>query len=88
MELTYCEEPLYGGKFLLVCPYGGEEGSGYGKGDGIVTGRRLQGAVCWVNHPHRRSDGTMPPNAHGVLVTQDQAISGGVAGHLEKVRHT
>ena len=55
MELVYREEALYGGKFLLVRPYGGEEGSGYGEGDGSVSGSKLSGRVRWVNHPHRRS---------------------------------
>jgi hypothetical protein len=74
MELVYREEPLYQGKFLVVRPYGGEEGSGYGEGDGSVRGPKLSGAVRWVNHPHRRSDGTMLPDAHGVIVTDDGAL--------------
>ena len=74
MELIYREEALYSDKFVLVRPYEGEEGSGYGEGDGSVTGERIQGSMRWVNHPHRRSDGTMIPEAHGVIVTQDKAI--------------
>ena len=68
MELVYREEPLYHGKFLLIRPYDGEEGTGYGEGDGRVTGPKLQGSLRWVNHPHRRSDGTMLPDAHGSLL--------------------
>ena len=67
MELAYREEPTYGGKFLVVQPYGSEEGTGYGEGDGTFTGPRLQGKARWVNHPHRRSDGMMLPDAHGVI---------------------
>ena len=74
MELVYREEPLYHGKFLLIRPYDGEEGTGYGEGDGHVTGPKLQGSLRWVNHPHRRSDGTMLPDAHGVIVTDDNAV--------------
>ena len=74
MELVYREVPLYNGKFLLVRPYNGQEGTGYGEGDGNVTGPRLQGMLRWVNHPHRRNDGTMLPDAHGVIVTHDNAI--------------
>lgn len=74
MVLAYRDEPLTGSKFLLVRPYGGEEGSGYGEGDGSVSGPRLQGTVRWVNHPHRRSDGTMLPDAHGIIVTPDKAV--------------
>jgi hypothetical protein len=74
MDLAYREEPLTGGKFLLVRPYGGEEGTAYGEGDGTITGPRLQGTLRWVNHPHRRSDGIMLPDAHGIIVTQDHAV--------------
>ncbi len=74
MELVYRAEPLYADKFLLVLPYGGAEGTGYGEGDGTVTGSRIQGSLRWVNHPHRRSDGVMLPDAHGVIVTHDNAI--------------
>jgi hypothetical protein len=74
MELVYREVPLYHGKFLLIRPYDGEEGTGYGEGDGHVTGPKLQGSLRWVNHPHRRSDGTMLPDAHGVIVTDDNAV--------------
>jgi hypothetical protein len=80
MELAYREEKTYNGKVALVRPYGGEEGSAYGEGDGTVNGPRLKGNVRWVNHPHRRSDGTMLPNAHGIIATEDGAI---VMFHLE-----
>lgn len=65
MELTYR------GGFTLVRPYGGEEGAAYGEGDGRATGPRLAGAIRWVNHPRRRSDETMLPDAHGVITTDD-----------------
>lgn len=74
MELVYREQPLSSDKFLLVRPYGGEEGTGYGEGDGTVTGPRIRGSLRWVNHPHRRSDGTMLPDAHGIIVTDDHAV--------------
>ena len=74
MELVYRQEPLYAGKFMLVRPYGGEEGTGYGEGDGSVSGPRIQGSLRWVNHAHRRSDGAMLPDAHGVIVTHDHAL--------------
>src|SRR3989440_10444649 len=69
-----CEMQLsYQGGFSLVKPYGGEEGSGYGSGDGRADGPRLTGAVQWTNHPRRRSDGRMLPNARGLVPTQDGA---------------
>jgi hypothetical protein len=74
MVLGYRDEPHTGEKFLPVRPYGGEEGTGYGEGDGTVTGPRIQGTMRWVNHPHRRSDGIMLPDAHGIIVTPDQSV--------------
>lgn len=56
--------------FLLVQPFGGEEGAGYGEGDGTVTGR-LSGRVRWVNHPRRRSDAVMLPSTDGWVETDD-----------------
>ena len=39
-----CEMELaYRGPFELVKPYGGEEDSGYGEGEGTVTGERMAG---------------------------------------------
>jgi hypothetical protein len=74
MELAYREEPLTGAKFQLVRPYGGEEGTGYGEGNGKVKGPRIEGNLRWVNHPHRRNDGIMLPDAHGIIVTNDHAV--------------
>ena len=73
MESAYREESAYRDKFLLIRPYGGEEGTGYGEGDGTFTGPKLRGTARWVNHPHRRSDGAMLPDAHGVILTADGA---------------
>lgn len=73
MEFVFQEMSELGTKFLLIHPYGGEEGSGYGEGTGTVTGPRLQGGLRWVNHPHRRSDGAMLPDTHGVVQTDDGA---------------
>lgn len=58
----------------MAKPYGGEEGSGYGEGDGNVVGEKIRGTLKWVNHPHRRSDGAMLPNAQGVIKTDDGAL--------------
>jgi hypothetical protein len=69
-----CEMELgYRGPFELVKPYGGEEGSGYGEGGGIVLGDKMAGQVRWVNHPRRRSDGRMLPDAGGIVRTRDGA---------------
>jgi hypothetical protein len=76
MELTYRDIELgdWTGNFALIRPYGGDEGSAYGEGDGSVDGEKLKGRARWVNHPHRRSDGEMLPDAHGIIRTEDGAI--------------
>lgn len=74
LDLTYRQLPLLNEDFALVRPYGTEEGTGYGEGDGNISGERLKGTVRWVNHPHRRSDSTMLPDAHGMILTDDHAV--------------
>ena len=59
------------GGFTLVRPYGGEEGAGYGEGRRAGDRPRLAGSIRWVNHPRRRSDGTMLPDVHGVITTDE-----------------
>lgn len=72
LELAHQEEPVYGRLNVLVRPYGSEEGTAYGEGGGAFTGS-IQGKARWVNHPRRRSDGTMLPETHGVIMTDDGA---------------
>ncbi len=74
MTLTYRKESAYNAPFIILRPYGGEEGSAYGEGDGVITGERLSGTSRWVNHPHRRSDKTMLPNTNGIITTHDGAF--------------
>jgi hypothetical protein len=76
MRLTYRDTELedWTGKLAMIRPYGGEEGSAYGEGDGFVTGEKLNGRARWVNHPHRRSDGVMLPDVHGIIRTDDGAM--------------
>lgn len=71
LELTYRDMPTLGTDFVLVRPYDTEEGAGYGEGDGRISGPRLNGVVRWVNHPSRRSDQAMLPDAHGVILTDE-----------------
>jgi hypothetical protein len=55
-------------------PYaGGVEPARQGVGDGTVTGERLSGGVQWSNQPRRRGDGTMLPDARGVITTHEGA---------------
>jgi len=71
MQLVYRKERF--GEFALVRPYGGQDGRGYGEGDGIVTGEKLSGHMRWVNHPSRRGDRAMLPNVHGIIETDKGA---------------
>jgi hypothetical protein len=63
----------YIGDFHLARPYGGESGTGWGRGEGVAHGDRLSGAITWSNHPTRRGDGAMLPNARGVISTENGA---------------
>jgi hypothetical protein len=49
-------------------PYDGEEGPGFGHGDGNVSGE-LEGTVTWANYPRRREDGVWTPNLRGAITT-------------------
>jgi len=51
-------------------PYAGEEGLGFGQGDGEVSGE-LDGALVWANYPRRREDGVWTPNLRGTITTRD-----------------
>ena len=50
-------------------PYAGEEGLGFGQGDGEVSGE-LDGALVWANYPRRREDGVWTPNLRGTITTR------------------
>ncbi|HYQ33691.1 MAG TPA: DUF3237 family protein [Lapillicoccus sp.] len=63
----------YTSDFHLTRPYGNESGTGWGVGDGRVTGERVTGTAQWSNQPARRGDGAMLPNARGVVATDDGA---------------
>lgn len=64
-------ELAYHGAFVLSQPYESLEGAGFGMGAGVVSGDRLAGTVRWVNHPRRRSDGSMLLDAHAVITTEE-----------------
>ena len=51
-------------------PHGGEEGLGFGQGDGEVTGE-LEGTLVWANFPRRREDGVWTPNLRGTITARD-----------------
>jgi hypothetical protein len=76
-------------------PYGraagqGEEGLGFGHGEGEVAGE-IEGALVWANYPRRREDGVWTPNLRGVITTREgeeilvaihgQSIEENAAGH-------
>ena len=74
MELIYRQVELLGGQFVLLRPYGTEEGSGYGEGEGTIMGTRINGTMRWINHPRRRGDAVTLPDAHGIIRTEDDAF--------------
>jgi hypothetical protein len=56
-------------------PYGraggeGEEGLGFGSGEGEVSGE-IEGTLLWANYPRRREDGVWKPNVRGFISTSD-----------------
>jgi hypothetical protein len=51
-------------------PYGGDDGLGFGHGDGVVTGE-IEGSLVWANYPRRREDGVWTPNLRGMIRTAD-----------------
>ncbi len=73
LEQLCVMELHYVGDFHYVSPYDGEAGVGWGRGEGTATGERLSGTVQWSNHPAGRTDGTMLPNARGVITTPEGA---------------
>lgn len=73
LEPLFEMELDYDGGFFVLAPYGGAEGAGYGSGHGSVKGEAVNGSVRWSNHPRRREDGVLLPDAHGVIETDDGA---------------
>jgi hypothetical protein len=51
-------------------PHGGEEGLGFGHGDGAISGE-VEGKVVWANYPRRREDGVWTPNLRGMVISDD-----------------
>jgi hypothetical protein len=71
-------------------PYGGDEGLGYGDGDGEITGE-IEGQLIWANFPRRREDGVWTPNIRGRIRTpggQEILISVHGQSVLEKAEGT
>jgi len=54
-------------------PFGTAEASGFGWGEGSVSGDVLHGSVRWANYPRRREDGVWTPDLRGVIRTEDGA---------------
>jgi hypothetical protein len=59
--------------FHYASPYDGRSGVGWGRGEGTASGERLSGRMQWSNHPRGRGDGSMLPDARGVITTPDGA---------------
>jgi hypothetical protein len=63
----------YEGEYVLVRPYGGQDGIGYAAGTGRATGPRVEGDVRFSNNPRVRGDGVLLPALDGAIATDDGA---------------
>jgi hypothetical protein len=63
----------YEGEYVLVRPYGGQDGIGYAAGAGRATGPRVEGDVRFSNNPRVRGDGVLLPALDGAIATDDGA---------------
>ena len=66
----FCRVSMRYGTASWHRPYRGEEGLGFGQGDGTVGGE-LEGSVVWANFPRRREDGVWTPNLRGAITTSN-----------------
>jgi hypothetical protein len=63
----------YEGEYVVVRPYGGQDGIGYAAGAGRATGPRVEGDVRFSNNPRVRGDGVLLPALDGAIATDDGA---------------
>jgi hypothetical protein len=63
----------YEGEYVVVRPYGGQDGTGYASGTGRAVGPRVQGDVRFSNNPRVRGDGVLLPALDGAIATDDGA---------------
>jgi hypothetical protein len=66
----FCRVSMRYGSASWHRPYGGEEGLGFGHGDGTASGG-LEGSLVWANFPRRREDGVWTPNLRGTITARD-----------------
>jgi hypothetical protein len=66
----FCRVSMRYGSASWHRPYGGEEGLGFGHGDGTASGG-LEGSLVWANFPRRREDGVWMPNLRGTITARD-----------------
>jgi hypothetical protein len=63
----------YEGEYVVVRPYGGQDGIGYAAGAGRAVGPRVEGDVRFSNNPRVRGDGVLLPALDGSIATDDGA---------------
>jgi hypothetical protein len=63
----------YEGEYVVVRPYGGQDGIGYAAGAGRATGPRVEGDVRFSNNPRVRGDGVLLPALDGSIAVEDGA---------------
>ena len=60
--------------FVVILPFGGKEGQGYGTGTGEVTGDKIAGPCRWSNYPRMTDDGVLMPDVRGVITTAEGPV--------------
>ena len=73
LEHLFDLDMRYEGEYVVVRPYGGQDGIGYAAGTGRATGPRVEGSVRFSNNPRVRGDGVLLPALDGAIATDDDA---------------
>ena len=73
LEHLFDFDMRYEGEYVVVRPYGGQDGIGYAAGAGRAIGPRIEGSVRFSNNPRVRGDGVLLPALDGVIATEDGA---------------
>jgi hypothetical protein len=63
----------YEGEYVVVRPYGGQDGVGFAAGAGRATGPKVEGSVRFSNNPRVRGDGVLLADLAGAIATDDGA---------------
>jgi hypothetical protein len=73
LEHVFDLDLRYEGEYVVVRPYGGQDGVGYAAGSGRATGPQVEGDVRFSNNPRVRGDGVLLADLAGAIATDDGA---------------